>query len=218
MPRKAKVTPQQLSTEKLDKDGLNPRQRAFIDHYIGNGFNATQAAISAGYSIDTARQQASRLLTNVYIASEITRIYQQNTMSAEEILARLSEMGRGDLGDVWDENAGMVNWKQTRALGKSGLIKRIKHKTIRTTTDDGKEVETFEDEIELHDPMRAMETIAKIHGIMINRLQISVEDQIIQMIRDRQISYAAALDVYKDESLVREFFLKAGVPVQVGSE
>jgi len=206
------------ATELLDQDGFTARQRAFIDHYTANGFNATQAAISAGYSLETARQQASRLLSNVHITSEINRIYQQNTMSAEEILARLSEMARGDLGDVWDETSGQVDWKQTRALGKSGLIKRIKHKTIRTSTDDGKEIETFEDEVELHDPLKAMHLLAKVHGMLIDRLQISVEDQIIRMIADHQISYQAALSVYGDETLVREFFNKARVPVTIEGE
>ena len=35
-------------------DGLNPRQRAFVDAYLIDP-NATQAAITAGYSVKTAR-------------------------------------------------------------------------------------------------------------------------------------------------------------------
>lgn len=46
---------------------LTVKQRAFADYYIENGGNATQAAISAGYSEKTARSQGQRLLTNVDI-------------------------------------------------------------------------------------------------------------------------------------------------------
>ncbi|MFA9203068.1 MAG: terminase small subunit, partial [Flavobacteriales bacterium] len=40
------------------------KQQRFIDEYLID-FNATQAAIRAGYSSDTAKQQGSRLLSNV---------------------------------------------------------------------------------------------------------------------------------------------------------
>jgi hypothetical protein len=43
---------------------LTKRQDAFATEYVKDG-NATQAAIRAGYSKRTAKQQGSRLLTNV---------------------------------------------------------------------------------------------------------------------------------------------------------
>lgn len=42
----------------------------FVLYYLEN-FNATQAAIKAGYSKKTARQQGCKLLTNVYIKEKI---------------------------------------------------------------------------------------------------------------------------------------------------
>jgi phage terminase small subunit len=50
---------------------LTDKQRSFIEHYCSNGFNATQAAISAGYSEKTAQEQSSRLLSNVIISDAI---------------------------------------------------------------------------------------------------------------------------------------------------
>jgi phage terminase small subunit len=43
---------------------LTPRQKMFAKHYVANGFNATQAAISAGYSKSGARVEGCRLLAN----------------------------------------------------------------------------------------------------------------------------------------------------------
>ena len=42
---------------------LEPKQAAFVQHYLANGQNGTQAAIKAGYSQVSARAIASKLLT-----------------------------------------------------------------------------------------------------------------------------------------------------------
>lgn len=51
---------------------LTNKHRKFIDEYLID-LNATQAAIRAGYSPSTAKQQGSRLLTNADIQNEIKR-------------------------------------------------------------------------------------------------------------------------------------------------
>jgi len=52
-------------------DTLQEKQRLFCVEYLTD-FNATQAAIRAGYSKQTARQQGDRLLSNVDIQKEIS--------------------------------------------------------------------------------------------------------------------------------------------------
>jgi len=49
---------------------LTPQQSRFVDEYLID-LNATQAAIRAGYSEKTAKQQGQRLLTNVYVQEAI---------------------------------------------------------------------------------------------------------------------------------------------------
>ena len=47
-----------------DHERLIPREQAFVDHFFGKaGANATKAAILAGYSTKSARNQASRMMT-----------------------------------------------------------------------------------------------------------------------------------------------------------
>lgn len=53
--------------------GLTDKQKAFCREYCMD-WNGTQAAIRVGYSSDTAREQASRLLTNVNILAFIDYI------------------------------------------------------------------------------------------------------------------------------------------------
>ena len=57
---------------------LTPKQKCFINEYLID-LNATQAAIRAGYSPRTAKQQASRLLTNVDVAAAVATAKRENT-------------------------------------------------------------------------------------------------------------------------------------------
>lgn len=47
------------------------RRQAFVAAYLINGRNATQAAITAGYSKKTAYSQGQRLLKNVEVANQV---------------------------------------------------------------------------------------------------------------------------------------------------
>jgi phage terminase small subunit len=54
------------------KPGLSPKQARFVTEYLKDQ-NATRAAIRAGYSRVTAKQQGSRLLTNADIFAAVNR-------------------------------------------------------------------------------------------------------------------------------------------------
>lgn len=70
-----------MASQEKASNGLNEQQQLFVDYYLADiGMNATSAAIKAGYSEKTARQQASRLLSNVNIQ-----------MAIKEAQAKLSE-------------------------------------------------------------------------------------------------------------------------------
>lgn len=49
---------------------LTPKQQRFVEEYLID-LNATQAAIRAGYSAKTAKQQGGRLLTNVDVSEAV---------------------------------------------------------------------------------------------------------------------------------------------------
>ena len=55
----------------MDEPKLNPKQQLFCIEYLKD-FNATQAAIRAGYSKDTARQIGSENLTKLDIQNELS--------------------------------------------------------------------------------------------------------------------------------------------------
>jgi phage terminase small subunit len=50
---------------------LSAQHQKFVDELFKNGFNQSQAAISAGYSAKTARSQSVRLINDVNISEHI---------------------------------------------------------------------------------------------------------------------------------------------------
>ena len=56
----------------MDKNPLNHRQQRFVEEFIVD-LNCTQAAVRAGYSVKTAKQIGSRLLTHVDVALAIEK-------------------------------------------------------------------------------------------------------------------------------------------------
>jgi len=66
------VNDQAAPVDEPDDDALTPQQAAFVEHYLGDGlWNQAQAAIAAGYSPRTARQQASRLMGKAKVREAI---------------------------------------------------------------------------------------------------------------------------------------------------
>lgn len=151
---------------------LTAKQRAFINAYMTNGFNATQAAIKAGYSEDSARVIGHENLTKPDIASEIQRLMREFSMPVEEVLARLTEHARGDLGDFLDGETSQIDWAKARATGKTALVKRIKRKTHRSIDKDGIENITVDEEIELHSPQAALQLLGKQHGLFVEKQEV----------------------------------------------
>jgi hypothetical protein len=54
------------------KEGLTPKQAAFVREYLVD-LNGTQAATRAGYSPKTANEQAARLLANASVQAAVTK-------------------------------------------------------------------------------------------------------------------------------------------------
>ena len=81
---------------------LRGKQRKFADNYIKSG-NATEAYVNAGYKVrsnETARSNASRLLTNAnvkaYIEKRLKQLESAKLATAQETLEYLTSVMRGE--------------------------------------------------------------------------------------------------------------------------
>lgn len=93
-------------------------------------------------------------------------------MGAEEALSRLSDIARGDVGDLLTPINGIAALDITKAqrLGLTKLIKRVKQKR-----DFGKKknIETETEEIELYSALDALDKILRVHGRYNDSLSIN---------------------------------------------
>lgn len=87
---------------------LTEKQRLFCLYYI-KSFNATQAAIKAGYAHDSAHVEGSRLLRNVKVAGEIRRlkgvVQEELFIDAMDVLERYIKIAFADMTDFVDFGA-----------------------------------------------------------------------------------------------------------------
>lgn len=131
---------------------LTTKQRAFVEAYLANGFNATQAAVAAGYSPKTAYSQGSRLLKNVEVRAAIETRMLEMAMSANEALYRLTMQARGSMADFIDDARETLDLAKADRADKLHLVKKFTH----TITAQGERMT-----IELYDAQAALAAILK---------------------------------------------------------
>ena len=75
---------------------LTNKQRLFVEFYLSNGLNATDAARRAGYkgNYQTLRAIASQNLTKTTIRTLIDKRLEEAAMNANEVLYRLTEQAK----------------------------------------------------------------------------------------------------------------------------
>lgn len=150
---------------------LTDKQRLFVEFYLSNGLNATDAARRAGYRVKNAatyRTIGAENLAKPYLRALIDERLRQATMDADEVMFRLTEHARPpDITEfiklewlyapdltgklVPTSQALNVDLDKIREMGIGHLIKSIKQTRSGIS-------------IEWHDPQRALELIGKAHG------------------------------------------------------
>lgn len=143
----------------------------FVEHYLSNGFNATEAARSAGYKGDdnTLSSVGYENLRKPEISAVVDERVNEAAMPAIEVLARLSAQGRGDLTDFMDEDGGF-DLKAARESKKTGLLKKVKRTIFDTKDKDGNVTSTRTTiEYEIHDAQAALVHLGKYHKLFVDR-------------------------------------------------
>ena len=97
------------SEEDAPQLGLTLKQQRFVDEYMVD-LNATQAAIRAGYSSETAQEQSSRLLSNVMVQAAISaaRKEQQKrtAITADTVLIEIANVALADARELVEVKTG----------------------------------------------------------------------------------------------------------------
>ena len=101
----------------MPKPGLSPRQREFVNQFLVD-MSATQAAVRAGYSPKTAKQQGSRLLSNVDVQAVLAirkaALAERAEITVVDVLKMLEHEAKA--GDLDIPNAARI--KAQELIGK----------------------------------------------------------------------------------------------------
>lgn len=157
---------------------LTAKQRAFVNEYLID-FNATRAAGRAGHKGDdnVLAVTGYRLLRNAKIAEAIKTRLSERALLADEVLMRLGEQARSNIGEFirFDDNGNpLFDLQAASVLGKLPLVKKLKTKT-RTYSEpffnheidemDQRDVNETTIEFELYSSQAALELLGKHHGL-----------------------------------------------------
>lgn len=155
------------------KNGLTAKQKAFINHYI-QIWNAAEAARRAGYqgNSNTLAVVGHENLSKPNIWTEIERRMQENAMEADEVLSRLTDQARTDMGDFMDvrHNYANLDLEKAKALG---LLRHIK----RFETKPGGGIK-----IELYSSQAALQTLAKAHGLLKTEINVNINLEVVNRV------------------------------------
>jgi phage terminase small subunit len=134
---------------------LTNKQRAFVEAYL-TCWNGAEAARQAGYAYP--RRAAYENLTKLDIRERIRKRLAGAAMSADEVLSRLADQARGDIGDFIGKG-GVIDLEDAKAQGITHLLKSI------AWTKQGIR-------IEIQSSQHALELIGKHHGLFVDRKEI----------------------------------------------
>lgn len=118
---------------KLKLDDLTEKQFKFCMEYCKD-FNGTQSAIRAGYSKDSAMEQASRLLRNVKVSSQLdlllNRVKKNTIMDIQEIQERLTAIARGEVKEDVVVTVNTGNFKSKAQVVEKGMAGKEQVKAL----------------------------------------------------------------------------------------
>jgi len=148
----------------MSQKELTPKQTRFVQEYPVD-FNATQAAIRAGYSPKTAGAIGHELLKKPEIQEAISRAKQAQSertqIDADSLLRRLDAEAHADLADLYDDKGALKPVKEWPLIWRQGLIAGME--TVQEFEEvDGKKVPIgLVHKVKLSDRIRRLELIGR---------------------------------------------------------
>lgn len=133
--------------------------------------NATQAAIRAGYSPETANEQSSRLLVNVSICARIDITIAERSrrtgVNQDRVILEHAKLAFVNAADVIDIDEAIV--KEGARPEDTVAIQSVKVKKS-----SGANGETIERKIKIADKVKALELLGRHLGMFNDKMNVSV--------------------------------------------
>lgn len=104
-------------------------------------------------------------------------------MSADEVLLRLAQHARGDMGDFLDIGSMgfVIDLDSAKKKGLTHLIKKVKLRTQTSTSKEGIETETHYMEIELYDAQAALVQLGRYHKLFTDKQEVTQRNIVVTL-------------------------------------
>lgn len=163
-----------------EEANLTPKQAAFVREYLVD-LNATQAAIRAGYSEDTAKSIGSENLTKPVIAAAIQEAMdyraERTGITADKVLSHLARIGFADIRQIFTESGSL---KDIASLPDDVAVAVQSVEVITRNSSDEDESGNREIEhvhrIKLADKKGALELLGKHLTLFADRIEHTGKD------------------------------------------
>lgn len=192
---------------------INARQQAFIDYYLIYR-NASKAARLAGYN-GKSNVIGPRLLADVSIHTEIEKRLKEKHLSANEVLARLSDMAYADIRNFATIES-PADLLKPKYRGKTHVIRKFK-KTV-TITRKGDEITTTE--LELYDARQTLVDIGRHYSLFTDKFKVDDwRTELVDLFRQGKITKEDLLNEFADQpETAFEFFESFGLSPNEGRQ
>lgn len=162
---------------------LTPMQERFAYEYVKD-FNATQAAIRAGYSAKTAGPAAARLLRYVSVHSLVERLRadlrKKAKMSSDEILEELAKLARSNIRNTLKADVDENGKRRVRVMDPLEMDEdasaAIAGVEVVTMGDDTVVLQTTK--FKHWDKHAALRTLAQIHKLIGAEVEVNLGEDI----------------------------------------
>lgn len=162
---------------------LTKKQKRFVEEYLID-LNATQAAIRAGYSPESARQSGADNMKNPYICARIEKAMADRSrrtgVNADRVVMELAKIAFVNAGNVIDADDATL--KKDAAPEDLAAVQSVK---VKSFGEDGVELE-----IKLADKLKALELLGRHLGMFNDRLRLDAKldtgklDSILAQLQD----------------------------------
>lgn len=157
---------------------LTDKQARFVEEYLVD-LNATQAAIRAGYSEDTARSIASENLSKPDIAEAIAAAQAERSkrtqVTQDMVIQELARIGFSDLRKALTPDGHLIDpqdWDDDTAAAIASM-EVVRRSNIGKDKDDPDEPIEFTHKIKTWDKNSALEKLAKHLGMFVDKVEHS---------------------------------------------
>jgi len=176
-------------TVKAFIDGeISMSQAVFVEEYLSNGFNATEAAKAAKYAAFNRggyTKIASSILKTPKIKSLVARRIAERALSANEVLDRIRDVADGSIADVLSDDTTFIDLSKAKQRGKLHLLKEIK------IGDDG------EIHVKLRDQDQALDRLARSLGVYEKDNRVNLPPEVLALLGLSSQELMARKDAYE---------------------